>query len=174
MCKIIALCGKICSGKTVYARSLLAKEPAVLLSCDELTSQLFHNQLGDQHDLIAQRIWTYFYQKGAEIVQAGCSVIFDWGFWNREQRTALRDYCQTHHIPCEWHYVQVTPEQWETNIQQRNALVQAGKGEDAFYLDDGLKQKLLTLWEEPTSDEIDVWYSPFNQTPVSNHHQQQP
>ena len=37
MAKIIAICGKICSGKTYYAQSLKDKENAVILSCDELT-----------------------------------------------------------------------------------------------------------------------------------------
>lgn len=41
MGKIIAICGKICSRKTWYARQLMKAEAAVLLSCDEVTRALF-------------------------------------------------------------------------------------------------------------------------------------
>lgn len=34
MAKVIAICGKICSGKTWYARQLREQEQAVILSCD--------------------------------------------------------------------------------------------------------------------------------------------
>lgn len=34
MTKIIAICGKICSGKTYYSKELNIREKAVILSCD--------------------------------------------------------------------------------------------------------------------------------------------
>ncbi len=37
MAKIIAICGKICCGKTYYANQIKEKEKAIILSCDELT-----------------------------------------------------------------------------------------------------------------------------------------
>lgn len=45
MAKIIAICGKICCGKTYYANQIKEKENAVILSCDELTKDLFDNDL---------------------------------------------------------------------------------------------------------------------------------
>lgn len=47
MAKVIAICGKICSGKTLYSNQIKGKENAVLLSCDELTKDLFNNDLGE-------------------------------------------------------------------------------------------------------------------------------
>ena len=46
MAKVMLLCGKICSGKTTYCNRLREKERAVLLSCDEVESHLFHQSLG--------------------------------------------------------------------------------------------------------------------------------
>lgn len=158
MAKLIAVCGKICSGKTYYANQLKAKENAVILSCDELTKELFDNDLGDKHDEMAARIWSYFKKKAAELVQAGCTVIFDWGFWSRANRESLNQFCREKYISVEWHYVDVDDKTWERNIEERNARVLAGKGEDSYYLDEGLKNKLLSMWQEPTQDEIDVWH----------------
>ena len=40
MAKVILICGKICSGKSYYARKLKEKEHAVILSRDEMTYEL--------------------------------------------------------------------------------------------------------------------------------------
>ena len=79
MAKIIAICGKICCGKTYYANQIKEKEKAVILSCDELTKDLFDNDLGEKHDEMALRIWNYFKKKSVELVNIGCTVILDWG-----------------------------------------------------------------------------------------------
>ena len=67
MAKIIAICGKICCGKTYYANQLKESEKAVILSCDELTKDLFDNNLGEKHDEMALRIWSYFKKKISRI-----------------------------------------------------------------------------------------------------------
>ena len=77
MAKIIAICGKICCGKTYYANQIKEKEKAVILSCDELTKDLFDNDLGEKHDEMALRIWNYFKKKSVELVNIGCTVILD-------------------------------------------------------------------------------------------------
>ena len=41
MAKVILICGKICSGKSYYARKLKEKEHAVILSRDEMTYVIF-------------------------------------------------------------------------------------------------------------------------------------
>lgn len=48
--KIIAICGKICSGKTYYANQIKDKENAVVLSTDEVTYDLIDNEQGEFYD----------------------------------------------------------------------------------------------------------------------------
>jgi len=158
MAKIIAICGKICSGKTYYANELKEKENAIILSCDELTKDLFDNDLGDKHDEMAVKIWSYFKKKAVELVKAGCSVILDWGFWSCENRRSLTEFCRMQGVQCEWHYIDVDNQIWNRNIEERNKKVLNGEGGSDYYLDDGLKAKLLSMWEEPSKEEIDVWY----------------
>ena len=156
--KVIAVCGKICSGKTYYARQLLEKENAVILSCDELTKALFDNDLGERHDEMSLRIWDYLKAKSVELVNAGCTVILDWGFWTAKDRKSLTEFYRTHNIPVEWHYIDVDDRTWHMNIEERNRRVSSGEGGSDYYLDEGLMEKLLSKWEEPSECEIDVRY----------------
>ena len=107
MARIIAICGKICCGKTYYANQIKEKENAVILSCDELTKDLFDNDLGEKHDEMSVRMWNYFKKKSAELVKIGCTVILDWGFWRIDDRKNLTEFCCSENILCEWHYIDV-------------------------------------------------------------------
>ncbi len=158
MAKVITICGKICSGKSYYAKQIKEKEKSVILSCDELTKDLFDNDLGERHDEMALRIWGYFKKKSVELVKAGCTVILDWGFWSRENRKTLSEFYREQGIPCEWHYIDVDDETWKRNIEERNQRVLSGEGGSDYYLDEGLMEKLESMWEAPEPEEIDVWY----------------
>ena len=157
MARIIAICGKICAGKSYYAAGIKEKEKAVILSCDELTKALFDNDLGEKHDEMTLRIQNFFLKKSAELVHAGCSVILDWGFWSAESRRSLTRFYGSQNVLCEWHYVDVEDRTWRRNIEERNRRVRSGEGGSDYYLDEGLMGKLLSAWEPPSAEEIDVW-----------------
>ena len=46
----------------------------------------------------------------------------------------------------------------QKNIDERNKRVLAGIGGSDYYLDEGLMTKLISKWEEPKREEIDIWY----------------
>ena len=158
MAKIIAICGKICCGKSYYANQIKDKENAVILSCDELTKILFDNNLGDKHDEMSKRIWNYLLQKAVDIVNTNTNVILDWGFWSKQDRQFISDYFKSRKIICEWHYIDIDYNSWNKNIEERNKRILEGKGGSDYYLDAGLMKKLLSMWQEPSKEEIDIWY----------------
>ena len=47
---------------------------------------------------------------------------------------------------------------FERGLEERNKRVEEGSGGSDFYLDEGLMKKLASKFEEPTEDEVDVWY----------------
>ncbi len=163
--KAILLCGKICSGKSYYAERLRVQEHAVILSCDALTFALFDGNLGEAHDAMSERIWQYLYARSLDILEAGVSVILEWGFWTKENRTAARQFYESRGIPCEFHYVEVPEEVWRQNIAERNRRVLAGTAKDAYYVDDGLLAKLEAAFEIPERDEMDIWYENCRELP---------
>ena len=158
MPKVIALCGKICSGKTFYANKIKERENAVILSTDEVTFYLMDNEQGERYDDFAKRVNEYLMKKAIDIVRAGANVILDWGFWSKEERINLTNYYKKYNIPVEWHYVDVTQEKWQDLIKKRNELIVSGQEEYSFYFDDGLKKKLLDSFNEPSKEEMDIWY----------------
>ena len=159
MSKLIAICGKICSGKSWYAHELKAQHPAVILSTDEVTYDLTDNEQGEKYDAFCLRVNAYLLKKALEIVEAGADVILDWGFWRREQRQALTAACAERGVAVEWHYVEIDDAAWQKNIDERNQRISEGRGGSDFFVDEGLRDKLLRLWEAPTHDEIDVWHT---------------
>lgn len=63
MPKVIALCGKICSGKTFYANKIKEGKNAVILSTDEVTFYLMDNEQGERYDDFAKRVNEYLMKK---------------------------------------------------------------------------------------------------------------
>lgn len=152
MAKVIMLCGKLCSGKSSYANALLADSDAVILSVDELMTCLLGKETGEMHDEYVRRSIQYLYRKTADIAHAGADVILDNGLWKREERSYAKEYFASRGIDCEIHYLHISNTEWEYRISCRNANVKAGKCND-YYVDDGLRRKFLSLFEEPTADE---------------------
>ena len=155
--KVYLICGKICSGKSFYVNKLKNETGAVVLSCDELTSDLFDNNLGDKHDAMMVRVHRYLHKKAAEIALSGSPVILEWGFWRKADRVYAKEYYVNQNIPVEFHYIDISDEDWQKNIEARNRAVANGETTD-YALDEGLLQKLISLFEAPSPDEIDVWY----------------
>ena len=157
MARVILICGKIASGKSVYAQGIAKREHAVLLSVDELVLSILGSDLGEKHDEITRRVQAYLFDKSLEIVRAGANVLLDWGFWTKERRQEARAFYAQHGVISEFHYVDTPDDVWRRNIAIRNQAVLDGKS-DAYFVDDGLMLKLQSLFEAPSRGEMDVWF----------------
>ena len=158
MAKVYLICGKICSGKSYYSNMLKNKVNAVILSPDEATFDLINNEQGEFYNVFCDRLIRYINKKCAEIVNAGANVIYEGGLWSKDERIKTKQFFKNNNIETELHYVCVSDKIWKKQIEERNKKVAEGKGGADFYLDEGLMRKLVSLFEEPTKDEVDVWY----------------
>lgn len=157
MAKVYLICGKICSGKSYYERTLKEAHQAVILSTDEATYDLIHNEQGDFYNVFASRVNRYLRKKAVEIVNAGANVILDWGFWTKDDRRDMSEFLNSNNVPYEWHYLDIEESLWMKNIKERNQRVLDGSSGSDFYVDEGLMKKLLSIFEIPDPTEIDVW-----------------
>ena len=154
MAKVIMTCGKICCGKSTYARGLLAAENAVILSIDEITLSLFPEGAGEMHDIYVLRAEQYLLSLSLQILKTGTDVILDWGLWTRAQRDRLRAFYTEHGVKYEIHYLRIDKAEWERRIRKRNAE-QAGDS-SSYFVDEGLIKKVESLFEEPSDEEVSI------------------
>ena len=155
MAKVIMTCGKICSGKSTYAKKMRTEHKAVILSVDEITLALFGQDAGEKHSEYVAKLEEYLFGKSAEIAETGTNVVLDWGFWRKNERDYARSFYKKHGIPCELHYISISDEEWDRRIEKRNSDVDAGRT-NAYYVDDGLKAKFREMFEPPEENECDV------------------
>lgn len=132
----------------------------MILSTDEVTYDLTNNQQGEGYDEFARRVNLYLRKKAVEIVNAGCTVILDWGFWTKENRKEIKRYGENNGVLVEMHYIDIDDKTWYENIEKRNNEVISGNGGSSFYVDEGLLNKVSSLFEIPEKEEIDIWYKP--------------
>ena len=157
MNKVILICGKICSGKSVYAKRLIMENKAVRLSANEIMLALFGQYLGEKHEEIDKKTVTYLYKKSIEIISSGIDVILDWGFWTYEQRQYATKFYTDKGISIEWHYIDVNDDTWQQNINTRNDKITNGQ-EDSYFIDKNLATKFNSLFQMPKKNEMDIWY----------------
>ena len=153
MARVIMTCGKICCGKTTYARKLEEELGAVILSIDEVMLALFPDGAGEMHDAYALRTEQYLLSLSLKILESGTDVILDWGLWTRAQRDRLREFYRANLFPSEIHYLRIDEAEWQRRIRQRNGDRTGGL---SYYVDEGLLDKVESLFEEPAEDEIDL------------------
>lgn len=150
---MIAICGKVGSGKTYHARKIMVEDKAVLLSDDEVLKELFPDKHPNEDPQLMLRIQNYLLKKAREIVLNGTDVILDWGFWKKKEREKISSYFAQDEINVEWHYIDVSDEQWLNNISKRN---QGNHGLD-YVLPKEVLQRAEKVFEIPDKEDIDVW-----------------
>ena len=75
------------AGKTTRAKELEVSAPALRLTPDEWQIALFGDQNPpDKRDLVEGKL----VQIGMRAAQLGINVVFDFGFWGADERSALR------------------------------------------------------------------------------------
>ena len=157
MAKVFMTCGKICCGKTTYAKRLCTDHNAVLLSVDEITLALFGQHCGDKHDEYVEKTEKYLFNKSLELIKNDISVVLDWGFWTKKERESAKEFYKSRSIECELHYIEISDATWKYRLANRNKAVLAEKT-SAYYIDDNLAEKFASIFEVPNKAEIDVVY----------------
>lgn len=156
---VTLICGKICSGKSYYARLLADERNACILSVDEEMLKINPTGLfGDKHEEVANQVKAQLLARCTELARGGTHVILDWGYWKAQDRRDAEAFCDAGGLSYEWHYIDVSDEQWRRNISKRNAAVLSGEEKGSFFVDDELLKKLERNFETPALDEMAGWH----------------
>lgn len=147
--KIILLIGKICVGKTTYARGL----GGMLISCDQLMQTMFPGGCGEHHDMLAKRARHYLLSLARQCADAGVTPVVDFGFWNPTTRREAIDALAGYEL--DWRWLDVSDDEWNRRIEKRNAAIHSGTADPSdYFVDAGLKEKVERLFIPPTEEEL--------------------
>ena len=72
------------------------------------------------------------------------------------ERNEIRAYFQEKGIEFEIHYLEIDGLEWKRRIGKRNEELIKNGGNEAYYVDEGLLDKCISLFETPDKEEIDV------------------
>lgn len=156
MSKVYIICGKICSGKTTYAKKLCKENNAILLSVDEIMLSLFDQCCGEKHHQeYERRIKKYLFDKSLEIIEKGFDVVLDWGFWTKEERDATKNFFKSRNIDCQLHYIAVSDEVWEYQLNKRNNEILNNETK-AYHLEHSRALYFASMFKAPNDNEVDI------------------
>lgn len=144
------LCGKVCSGKSTYAKKLHQENNGIILSCDDLVLSIFDEHLGSKHDEVVAKCKEYLYNLAIHIAQSGCNVILDMGFWSKNERDTIKTRFNSLNIQTELHYIHVDDKTQLSQIDKRNSQPNG----NCYYIDKAILEKCNSIFEPPTFEEL--------------------
>jgi predicted kinase len=142
------------AGKTTRARELEVGESALRLTPDEWHMAVFHDDAPtrwrspervDQRDRIEGKL----VQVGMRAAALGLDVVFDFGLWSKDERSALRWVAASSGVGAQVVYLPVDPEEQRRRITRRS---QADPGQ--FQMSDAELEQWRLQFEVPDDEEL--------------------
>ncbi len=156
MSVVYLLCGKVGCGKSTYAQKLKKENNAVILSCDTLMLTLFDDCIGpEKHKDFSDRCKKFLYAQAEDIILLGHDVVLDFGFWSKQERTAVKEMFLQKGIKTKLVLINTSYEIITSQLEQRNKLVEEGKIR-AYHIDEEKRNRFDGFFETPSEDEIDI------------------
>jgi predicted kinase len=147
---VYVICGFIGAGKTTFAKKLEAQTGAVRITKDEWSISL----IGNDPTIESYAEWdariVYLSRNVAlQLVEKGIDVILDEGFWEKDQRTAMRRRIEATGAKAVLCYVDTPLATARERIARRNQ----GLAQDSFLISRELFDDYLPYWQPLTEDE---------------------
>jgi predicted kinase len=135
------------AGKTTRAKELEISAPALRLTPDEWQIALFDGENpADKRDLVEGKL----IQIGMRAAELGTNVVFDFGFWGRDERSALRWIAATLGVRSKVVYLPIDQEEQRRRITNRFATTP----EQTFSITDGELEQWRTQFQPPDNEEL--------------------
>jgi len=147
---LFLIIGKVCSGKTTFAKGLAQDHNAVVLSCDELLLTLHSFSNNFDFDAEIGQAKKYLWELTIKLLNIGTNVILDWGFWDVKERDAINSFLSENGFPHEWHYMKPDDDLWQERICSRNSNTSSTE----FFIDSGLLDKCNEKFNTPSIAEL--------------------
>jgi predicted kinase len=135
------------AGKTTHAKHLELTTPALRLTPDEWQIALFGGQNPpDKRDLVEGKL----IQLGMRAAQLGTNVVFDFGFWGKDERSALRWIASTLGARSQVVYLPITPAEQRERVTNRFATTPG----QTFHMTDVELAQWRSQFQAPDAEEL--------------------
>ncbi len=136
------------TGKTTAARRIEVERRALRLTKDEWVKALYgHENPPAAQDVIEGRL----VEIGLRALELGIGVVIDFGLWDRDERSALRQAAADRGAEVELHYVELDPAEQRSRLDRRQTRAPRTSW--------AMSDEELTAWaatiDVPTPGELD-------------------
>lgn len=136
------------AGKTTRAKQLEVSESALRITPDEWQIILFGNQdlLPEKRDLIEGKL----VQLGLRAAELGINVVFDFGLWGKDERSALRWIANTLGVRCQVVYLPIDADEQHRRVTRRFATT----SHLTWHMSDDELARWRAQFQEPDNSEL--------------------
>ncbi len=135
------------AGKTTCAKELEISASALRLTPDEWQIVLFGGlNPPDKRDLVEGRL----VQLGMRVAELGTSVVFDFGFWGKDERSALRWIAGTVGARSQVVYLPIYPEEQRRRVTNRFGATPG----QTFHMSDAELEQWRGQFQAPDEEEL--------------------
>src|SRR4051794_4769713 len=135
------------AGKTTHAKELESTAPALRLTPDEWQIMLFGDQNPpDKRDLVEGRL----VQLGMRAAELGTDVVLDFGFWGKDERSALRWIARAVGARSRVVYLPIDHKEQRSRISSRFATVP----DETFHMSDVELEQWRAQFKAPDDEEL--------------------
>ena len=159
--KLSVICGLPGAGKTTRAIAISKATGAVRLCPDEWLVAMGISLVDYS---IRFRLQDHMIQHGETLLQAGVSVVVEFGSWSRHERDAIRQIAERTGAATELHFVDAPLAELARRVRERG-------GPDAKSLLEDVLLKFPEKFERPTADETtlyDLYFGPDDRYAIRN------
>jgi predicted kinase len=141
------------AGKTTCAKELETRASALRLTPDEWQIALFGDQNPpDKRDLVEGKL----IQLGMRAAQLGINVVFDFGFWGEDDRSALRWIADTVGASSRVIFLAIDPDEQRRRVTDRFATTP----DQTFQMSDVELEQWRTEFQPPDDAELEGSHIP--------------
>lgn len=145
MAVIEILCGKVASGKSTFARRHAKEIDGVHLSVDEVMLKVYEGKVPcEDHAHKVALVKDSLYTIAKRILDAGSSVILDFGFWTAQERQEVIETFDGYDLILRYFKIEETLQL--ARLHKRNALSDPNE----YKMDEATCLDLNSRFEEPT------------------------
>ena len=139
------LFGKVCSGKSTYAKN---RKDVIVLEVDEMINELGQDCEGpERHRAIEEAIIRQYLKIIADLNNFGINVILDHGLWYKDERNLIRKTLDDKGIDYRFLYFDIPYEERLVRLKKRNT-------KSVRPIDPKRLAFFDAMFEEPSEEEI--------------------